>query len=128
MPRFLTFITADESQRDPGPPQELFDAMGAYMQQQLANGELLDTGGLLPSSAGARVHLQGGQMTTVDGPFAEAREVVGGWAFIQARDLDHAIQQARDFLQIHIDHWPEFEGTCEVRQVEDGPLPDEATA
>ena len=119
--RFLNIVTVDESLRDIQPPPALFEAMGRLMEETTKDGTLLDTGGLMPSSAGARVSVQGGQLTVVDGPFAEGREVVGGWAFMQARSKAEAVEQARRFMQIHIDHWPDFEGTCEVRQVEDGP-------
>jgi len=119
--RFLNFITADESLRDTQPPPALFEAMGRHMEACTKDGTLLDTGGLLPTSAGARVSINKGEITVVDGPFAEGREVVGGWAFMQARSKAEAIEQARSFMQLHVDNWPEFEGTCEVRQVEDGP-------
>lgn len=122
--RFLNIITADESLRDTPPPPALFEAMGKLMEETSKDGTLLDTGGLMPSSAGARVSITKGELTVVDGPFAEGREVVGGWAFMQARSKAEAIEQARRFMQLHIDTWPEFEGTCEVRQVEDGPGPD----
>lgn len=119
--RFLNIMKVDESFRDVPPPPALFEAMGRLMEETTKDGTLLDTGGLMPTSAGARVSIEGGQLTVVDGPFAEGREVVGGWAFMQARTKAEAVEQARRFMQIHIDNWPGFEGTCEVRQVEDGP-------
>jgi hypothetical protein len=122
--RFLSLIKVDESLRDTPPPPELFEAMGKLIDDTTKDGTLLDTGGLHPSSAGVRVSIRDGELSVVDGPFAEGREVVGGWAFMQARSKAEATEQARRFMQVHIDHWPGFEGTCEVRQVEDGPEPD----
>jgi len=118
--RFLSLIKVDESLRDVQPPPALFEAMGQLIEETSKDGTLLDTGGLLPTSAGVQVTLRDGQLSVVDGPFAEGREVVGGWAFMQARSKEEATEQARRFMQIHLDTWPGFEGTCEVRQVEDG--------
>ena len=126
--RFLSLIKVDESTVSGPPPPELFVAMDELIAEQTKSGVLLDTGGLLPTSAGAEVRLAGGAITVVDGPFAEGREVVGGWAFMQARSKAEAIEQARRFLQLHLDHWPGIECACEVRQVEDGPAPDGAPA
>ncbi|CAN5552899.1 YciI family protein [soil metagenome] len=118
--RFLSLIKVDESLRDVQPPPELFEAMGRLIEETSKDGTLLDTGGLHPTSAGVRVTLRDGEISVVDGPFAEGREVVGGWAFMQARSRTEAVEQARRFMQIHLDNWPGFEGTLEVRQVEDG--------
>jgi len=119
--RFLSIVKADESLRDTPPPPALFEAMGRLMEETTKDGTLLDTGGLHPSSAGAQVSIRNGEVTVVDGPFAEGREVVGGWAFMQARSKAEAVEQARRFMQVHVDNWPGWEGTCEVRQCDDGP-------
>ena len=122
--RFLTIIKTSEDQEVGGPPPALFEAMDALIAEQMAAGILLDTGGLLPSSGGVEVRVRGGEMSVVDGPFTETREVVGGWAFTQARTKEEAVEQARRFMQIHIDHFPGWDGTCEVRQCADGPDPE----
>ena len=119
--RFLSLVKIDPSFQGQDPPQALMDAMGELIDQQIKDGVLLDTGGLLPTSAGAEVKVKDGQVTVVDGPFAEAREVVGGWAFLQCRDLAEAIEHTRRFVQLHIDHFPGFDVTCEVRPCADGP-------
>jgi hypothetical protein len=71
----------------------------------------------MPSSNGARVHLAGGKLTVTDGPFAEAKELVGGWAFIEVKSKEEAIREARAFMQLHADVLgPSYEMDCEVRQ------------
>ncbi len=94
------------------PSTELLERMGAFMKETAASGVLLQADGLLPSSFGARVSARGGQINVTDGPFAEAKEIVGGFAFIEARNLDEAKEWGRRFATIH-------DGECEVeiRQV-----------
>jgi hypothetical protein len=76
----------------------------------------------MPSSKGARVALAGGKLTVKDGPFAETKELVGGWAFIAAKSREHALEQVRDFMQVHADVLgPSFEMECEVRQAYEAP-------
>jgi hypothetical protein len=80
-----------------------------------AAGKLLDTAGLAPTANSKRVRLRGGRITVVDGPFAEAKEVVGGYAMLDAQSLDEAIALTERFVELHVaDGW---EIDCEVRQV-----------
>ena len=114
--RFLSFIKTAENQ---GPiPQELEEAMGGFVEQSLKNGSLVQTGGLAPSAKGIRARLAGGKVTVTDGPFAEAKEVIGGYAMLEATSLESAKQIMVDFLELHRRHWPGFEAECEVRPVE----------
>jgi hypothetical protein len=115
--RFLTVIKMDESFPAGPPPQALFEAIGNLVEEQSKDGTLLDTGGLYPTSEGVLVTARAGQVQVIDGPFAEAKEVIGGWAMFQLHSKEEAIEQARRFMQLHLDLWPGFEGTCEVRQV-----------
>jgi hypothetical protein len=84
--------------------QGLMDAMGPWMEENLAAGALISTGGLKPAEEGRRLKGHGGQVVVTDGPFAEAKEVVGGYAVFEAPDLAGATALARSFLQLHIDH------------------------
>src|SRR5690606_34927042 len=84
--------------------QGLMDAMGPWMEENLAAGALISTGGLKPAEDGRRLKGHGGQVVVTDGPFAEAKEVVGGYAVFEAPDLAGATALARSFLQLHIDH------------------------
>lgn len=113
--KYLAFIRHAESYREAGPPPALLEAMGQFVQQSLKDGSLVDTGGLLPSKEGFRVRLAQGRIATTDGPFMETKEVIGGWAILQADSKREALRIAQQFMELHRRHWPEFEGEAEVR-------------
>jgi len=98
------------------PPPELMDAIMKLGGEAPAAGALLDTAGLAPSSAGARVGLYGGRLTVTDGPFAEAKETIS-YALYQVRSKEEAVEWASRFLALHRDLWPEWEGEAEVHKV-----------
>ena len=85
-------------------PQGLMDAMGPWIEKNLAGGALISTGGLKPASEGRRLVGQTGEIAITDGPFTEAKEVIGGYAVFEAPDLQSATTLAREFLQMHIDN------------------------
>jgi len=113
--KYLTVIRHPESYRQAGPPAALMEAMGKFVQKSLQEGSLVDTGGLLPSKDGVRVRLAGGKVTVTDGPFTEAKEVIGGWAILEASSKAEAVRLATEFMELHRKYWPEFEGESEVR-------------
>ena len=113
--KYLTFIRHSESYRQALPPAALMEAMGKFVEQSRKDGTLVDTGGLLPSKDGARIRLANGKLTVVDGPFAESKEVIGGWAILNAGSKAEALRIATEFMELHRRHWPEFEGESEVR-------------
>ena len=113
--KYLAFIRAAESLRDGGPPPALMEAMGRFVQKSLQEGSLVDTGGLLPSKDGFRVRLAKKVVTVIDGPFTESKEVIGGWAILEAASKADALRIAEGFMELHRTHWPEFEGEAEVR-------------
>ena len=117
--KYLAFIRHAESQRESGPPAALMEAMGRFVQKSLQDGSLVDTGGLLPSKDGFRVRLAKGAISVTDGPFAETKEVIGGWAIINADSKVEALRIAREFMELHRTHWPQFEGETEVRPMFD---------
>jgi hypothetical protein len=117
--KYLTFIRHSESYRASPPPAALMEAMGKFIQRSLKDGTLVDTGGLLPSKEGVRVRLANGKITVTDGPFSETKEVIGGWAIIQARSKAEAVRIATEFMELHRTHWPDFEGESEVRPMFD---------
>lgn len=119
--RFMCLLKSDEDQPIDPPPPELFAAMAAFGEEGLRSGVLVEQGGLLPSGAGAIVSLADGAIKAVDGPFTEARELVGGYAVIEAASREEAVGHARRLMQIHADHWPGYSGSCEVRQLMDPP-------
>jgi hypothetical protein len=118
MPRYLSMIRIDESAAPAeGPSDALMQRMGELIEEMTKAGVLLDTAGLTPSAQGTRVHYEGGQLSVTDGPFTESKEVVGGYALIQAKDMAEAIEWTKRFLKVHEEHWTV---TCEVREVMEG--------
>jgi hypothetical protein len=113
--KYLAFIRHAEAHREAGPPKALMEAMGRFVQKSLQEGSLVDTGGLLPSKDGFRVRLAKGAITVTDGPFTEAKEVIGGWAILKADSRTEALRVSREFMELHRKYWPEFEGESEVR-------------
>lgn len=115
--RFLSMVRVQESAAQV-PSEQLMADMGRLIQEMTAAGKLVSTAGLRPTAEGVRVRLaRGGQMTTTDGPFTEAKEVVGGFALLEAASKEEAVTLTRRFLAVH---GPEWEVECEVRQL-DGP-------
>jgi hypothetical protein len=94
------------------------EAMGKLMEKFGKTGALVDTGGLAPSRDGFRMRLAGGKLTTTDGPFSEAKEVIGGWAILQADSKEEIVRLSTEFMELHRQYWPGFEGECEVRPIE----------
>ena len=114
--RFLSMIRLDENTGQV-PSEQLMTDMGKLIDEMTRNGVLIRTAGLRPTGEGARVRLRQGKLSTVDGPFTETKEVVGGFAILEAGSLREAIELTRQFLKIHGDTW---DIECEVRQL-DGP-------
>ena len=113
--KFLSIVKASENQ---GPaPQALQDAMAKLTADSLKTGVLVSSGGLGASSTGVRVRSAGGKLKVIDGPFAEAKEVVGGYAVLEFETREEAIQAVDDFMRLHQQHWPGWEGECEVRPI-----------
>jgi hypothetical protein len=98
------------------PPAELMDAIMNLGAEASAAGALLDTAGLAPSAAGARVRLHGGTLSVTDGPFAEAKETIS-YALYQVRSKEEAVEWASRFMTVHRDLWEGWEGEAEVLKV-----------
>ncbi|CAM5332904.1 transcriptional regulator [Streptomyces avidinii] len=107
MPRFLSMIRIDEQSLTPDTPfpADFDQRMGALMEEITKAGVMLDTAGLLPTSEGTRVTWSGGKLSYTDGPFTETKEVVGGYALMQCKDKDEALEWTKRFLEIHPEHW-----------------------
>jgi hypothetical protein len=117
--KYLMLIKHSESYRAEPIPQGLLDAMGEFVTRSLESGVLKDTAGLKPTADGLRVRLSNGKLKVTDGPFTEAKEVVGGYALVEVKSAEEAREVARQFMELHRVHWPTFEGECEVRPLED---------
>lgn len=118
--RYFMSIIPDRAYVDGKPvPRAIMDAMGPYIEQQVAAGALVSTGGLASTATGARLSGHSGRVATTDGPFAEAREVIGGYAVFEAPDRAAALVIAADFVQLHIDNaMPDI--TVELREIAGG--------
>jgi len=116
--RYMMFIKHTENFRIEEVPQSLFAAMGEFVGESMKNGSIIDTAGLQPTAKGKRIRLTGGKLTVIDGPFTETREVIGGYALVEAKSNEEALALARRFMDLHRIHWPAFEGECEVRPLE----------
>jgi hypothetical protein len=101
------------------PPRALFEAMGAYIGEQAAAGHFLDGGGLFGTEDAVNFVVKQGEVTRVDGPYAEAKEVVGGWALMQYDTVEEAIAGQRDFADLHAKYWPECRMVATLRQISD---------
>ncbi len=112
---FLSIIRSAENQG--APPAALLEAMNKSVADSLKNGAVIQTGGLAPSAAGFKIRMAEGKLTVIDGPFTEAKEVVGGYAVLAARTRQEALDAARRFMDLHVRHWPTWVGECEVREV-----------
>jgi hypothetical protein len=117
--KYLMLIKHDEKYRSQPIPQGLLDAMGPFVEAKMKSGVITDTAGLKPSAEAFRVRSSGGKLKTTDGPFAETKELVGGYAIAELKSRKEALDLANQFMELHRIHWPEFEADCEVRPVED---------
>ena len=111
--RFMSIVTSPQPMK--GPTPALMEAMGKIAEREIKAGRMIDMGGLMPLPQGARVAIEGGKLRVTDGPFVEAKEVIGGYAIFEFRDKAEALAMAKEFMQLHIDHMPGWEGTCELR-------------
>jgi hypothetical protein len=115
--RFLSMIRIEENTGQV-PSEQLMSNMGKLIEELTRTGQLVSTAGLRPTSEGVRVRLRrGGKLSVVDGPFIETKEVIGGYAVLEAKSKEEAIELTRRFLKVHGDDW---DLECEVRQL-DGP-------
>jgi hypothetical protein len=107
--KFLSIYKSPE--RNVAPSQEEMAQMGKLIEEGMKAGWLVATEGCLPSALGARVRMDNGKLSVTDGPFTEAKELVGGFAILQAKSKEEAIELAKDFLKVV------GQGECEVRQL-----------
>ena len=117
--RFMMLVKAAENTP---PVPELYRAIGQLAQEMAQKGTLLDMGGLAPSTQGTRIRLAKSKLTTTDGPFTEAKELVGGFAVLSASSRDEALELGRRFMQVHADILgPDHVVELEIRQIVDPP-------
>ena len=113
--RFMMLVKHSEI---PGPPpKEFVDAMMKLDEEAVKSGAMVQSGGLSPIAKSTRVRLSRGQVTAIDGPFTESKEVVGGFAIIEFKSKEEAIEGAKQFMDLHKKYWPGWEGETEIRQI-----------
>ena len=113
--RFMMIVKSAE--RSGPPPQALMEAIDKLGQEAVKAGSMIASGGLAPTAVSTRVRLSGGQISKIDGPFTEAKEVVGGYAVFELKSKEEAIEGALRFMELHKKHWPGWEGETEIRQI-----------
>lgn len=113
--QFMMIVKHKEGQGFP--PKEWLEAMGKLREESVKSGAMRGDGGLKPTDTGARVRLSGGQISVTDGPFTEAKEIIGGYAQFELKSREEAIQGAVQFMELHKKYWPGWEGETEVRQM-----------
>jgi hypothetical protein len=113
--RFLMLVKHGEN---PGPPpKEFLEAMAQLGEDAAKSGTMIASGGLVPISKSTRVRLSGGRVSAIDGPYSEAKEVVGGFAMFELKSKEEALEGAKNFMELHKKYWPGWEGETEIRQV-----------
>ena len=121
--RFMMMMKPGASYEAGSPPSPaLIGAIGKLTAEMTRRGVLVQTGGLSPSAnGGARVRIGGGRLTVTDGPFAETKELIGGFAVIDVATRDEALTLARQFMEIHAAVLgSDYEAECEIRTMFDG--------
>lgn len=119
MPRFMGLVRMEEGVGTP--PQSLFDAMDEYIGERAASGTYLDGGGLYGTEDAVNFVIRQGEVTRVDGPYAEGKEVVGGWAIMEYGSIEEAAADQQRFAELHAKFWPEVTVISTLRQISTGP-------
>jgi hypothetical protein len=111
--RFMYIVISPQSA---SPTPELLEAIHKLADREIKAGRMLDNGGLMPLATGAQVRIKDDKLSVIDGPFVETKEMIGGYAIFELRDKEEAVAMAVEFMQLHKDFMPGWEGTCEVRR------------
>jgi hypothetical protein len=114
----MQFLMLVKHGENPGPPpKEFVEAMAKLGEDAAKSGTMIASGGLVAISKSTRVRLSRGQVSAIDGPYTEAKEVVGGFAMFDLKSKEEAIEGAMRFMELHKKYWPGWEGETEIRQV-----------
>jgi hypothetical protein len=115
--RYLCFVKMDEAQAHP--PQAIMDAMEAHVTEAAASGMFIDGGGLYGKADALEFRVRAGAITLTDGPYAEVKEVIGGWSICEFASEEEARAEGEKMAQIHLTYWPGWEGAIEMRRISD---------
>lgn len=111
----MRFMFIVKSAHSTPPTPQLIEAMHKLADREIKAGRMLDNGGLMPLATGAQVRIADGKLSVVDGPFVEAKEVIGGYAIFELPGKEEALASAEEFMQLHKDLMPGWDGVCESR-------------
>jgi hypothetical protein len=124
--KFLFLVSACEASGPP--PKSFMDFMALSAAKAEGDGSMIETGGLAPSAMGHRVEVKRGDVSIIDGPFAESKEIIGGYAIMELPSPREALEAATWLMNSHKEHWPGWEGRVEVRQMLSRPEFEKASA
>ena len=113
--RFMMMVKSAENSGVP--PKSLMEAIDKMTQEAVKNGTMVLAGGLAATAQSNRVRLSGGKISVIDGPFTEAKEVIGGFAIFDLKSKEEALEGAKRFMEVHKEHWPGWNGETEIRQL-----------
>jgi hypothetical protein len=116
--RYMIIVKGSENLAASGPPPAaLMEAIDKLSTEATKKGTMVSFGGLHPTASGARMRITNGKLITTDGPFTEAKEVIGGFTILNVASREEALAEARTFMELHRVHWPKWEGEIEIRQM-----------
>ena len=114
---FISLVPDPNSTAVQQPTPEFYRIMDGYISKALATGKVIATGAMEPVQQATIVAPVSKKVRVVDGPYTEAKELVGGWVLVEADSRQHAIDSAAEFIQLHIDHWPGWNGHGRIQEV-----------
>ena len=116
--RYMFIVKGPENLADFGPPPAaLMEAIDRLLEETTKNGKMVSFGGLKPTSSATRLRINKGKIVTTDGPFTESKEVIGGFTIFNLASKEDALEEARKFTELHLVHWPKWEGEVEIREM-----------
>jgi hypothetical protein len=119
--RYMVMHYQTQEMEDGVPPSpEQQAAIGEYMQEAAMAGVLLTGEGVASSAQGARVEVDGGAVRVIDGPFAEAKELIAGFAILEVDSLAEAVEHARRWAQLIGTHRVDVRKVVEVDDLQPG--------
>jgi hypothetical protein len=116
--KFLLIANYPERAQPLQTPKAMVDAMDVLLAEGFSEGWLKDIGGLEPTKEAVRIRAKGGKLTVIDGPFTEAKEIIGGYAIVETRTREEAIEIALRFMELRRIHDPDFEYESRILPVE----------
>jgi hypothetical protein len=116
--RYMFIVKGPENLAGFGPPPAaLFEAIERHIEEAVKSGKLVSFGGLKPTSSGVRMRVANGEIVRTDGPFTESKEVIGGFSIYNLASREEALQELRNFMELHRVHWPQWQGEVEIREM-----------